>query len=112
MQFLLTGLMVIAEENCSRQETFLFGDLKTTVAFTVLERTISAGAITWVRGWSGPGGEIREEGTPRRWAVMFGTVTVLLPAAGSPLVCPGQRMHRLGPLWDRCYFSTWSLIGE
>lgn len=41
-----------------------------------------------------------------------GTVTVLLPAAGSPLVCLGQRMHRLGPLWDRCYFSTWSLIGE
>lgn len=71
MQFLLTGLMVIAEENCSRQETFLFGDLKTTVAFTVLEWTISAGAITWVRGWSGPGGEIREEGTPRRWAVML-----------------------------------------
>jgi len=28
MQFLLTGLVVTAEENCPRQETFLFRDLK------------------------------------------------------------------------------------
>ena len=51
MQFLLTGLVVIAEENCPRQETFLFADLKTTVIFTILELTISASTTTWVRGW-------------------------------------------------------------
>lgn len=54
MQFLLTGLVAIAEENCPRQATFLFGDLKTTVVFTVLELTISARITTGARGWYHP----------------------------------------------------------
>lgn len=46
MQFLLTGLVVIAEENCPRQEPFLFRDQETTIVFINLEPIISVGTST------------------------------------------------------------------
>lgn len=153
MQFLLTGLVVIAEENCPGQEmleTFLFRDQETTIVFIILEPIISVGTSTWVKGWYptsvllppekiclpwGWGGVLLlrlrkselcckpllllKDPGPGAVRVSLGTVTVPSssrePSWSTPPVWPFQKVQRFrhrGPVWDRSYFSTCSLVGE